>query len=365
MKVIISRPQLLSLVSKVQNVVPSKPTLPIVANVLIEAIDDQVIISATDLTVSMRASCEAEVQEEGAITLPAKRLFPLLRELISPTVEIHTLSPESAVVNSGSSHFKILGMHKNEFPTFPDLAQSCSFNIAPASMKELLSRACFAAAREEGRNVFNAVLMQIANQTVTFIGTDGKRLAKIHSTIDLPQNLTRSCIIPLKTVEEMVRMLDTKVEMQARVIVMPDKIALEMPSMTLISKLLSGEFPDVSKVIPEEKEHAIALHREELMALLRQVSLFTADSSSSVRFCFFNSELHIFATHGEVGEGTVNMPVNYSGEKLEIAFNPINFLDILRHIKDETVKFNITNPYHPGLITDSSTAQFVIMPMRL
>ncbi len=146
---------------------------------------------------------------------------------------------------------------------------------------------------------------------------------------------------------------------------MPDKIALELKSATLISKLLSGEFPDVSRVIPESKGHAICLHREELISLLRQISLFTSEQASSVRFTFTTGELYIAATSSELGAGTVQMPVNYSGEKLEIAFNPIYFLDILRHIKDETVNFNVTDAYNPGLITDSSTAQFVIMPMRL
>lgn len=366
MKVIISRLELLAMIGKIQNVVGAKPAIPILANVLVEAIDDQLIISATDLTVSMRVYAEAKVQEEGSITLPARRFFQLVRELTAPQVEIHTLSPEVATINAGSSHFKVHGMHKSEFPALADLSEGTQFSIAPAALKELLSRSAFAAARDDSRQVLNGILLQNANQTATFIGTDGKRLAKIHSAIDLPQDFSGSFIVPLKAVEEMIRILDIKEEEPAKITLMADKIALELKSTTLISKLLSGQFPDVSRVIPTTpKEKAISLHREELMSLLRQVSLFTSDASSSVRFSFSNGELHLSATSGEIGEGKVKMPANYGGEKLEIAFNPVYFLDVLRHSKDETVQFSVTDSYNPGLITDSSSAQFVIMPMRL
>lgn len=365
MKFIIPRLELVALIGKIQNIVPAKPAIPILANVLVEAVDDQIIISATDLTVSMRAYADAKVQEEGSITLPARRFFQLVRELTAPQVEIHTLSPEIATINAGTSHFKVHGMHKSEFPALPDLSEGTQFSLPSPALKELLSRSAFAAARDDSRQVLNGVLLQNTAHTATFIGTDGKRLAKIHANIDLPSQFEGSFIVPLKAVEEMVRMLDVKEEEPAKITLMADKIALELKSTTLISKLLSGQFPDVSRVIPAQKQQPISLHREELMTLLRQVSLFTSEGSSSVRFSFTTGELHLSATSGEIGEGKVNMPVNYAGEKLEIAFNPVYFLDILRHSKDETVNFNVTDSYNPGLITDSSTAQFVIMPMRL
>jgi DNA polymerase-3 subunit beta len=365
MKLIIPRLELVALIGKIQNVVPSKPAIPILANVLVEAIDDQLIISATDLTVSMRAYAECKVQEEGAITLPARRFFQLIRELTAPQVEIHSASPEIATINAGSSHFKVHGMHKSEFPSFPDLAEAAQFSISSGLLKEMLSRSAFAAARDDSRQVLNGILLQSNTQVATFIGTDGKRLAKIHAKVELPADFNGSYIVPLKAIEEMIRMLDIKEEESAKITLMADKIALEIKSTTLISKLLSGQFPDVSRVIPAQKEQTISLHREELMSLLRQVSLFTSEHSSSVRFSFTTGELHLSATSGEIGEGKVNMPVNYTGEKLEIAFNPVYFLDILRHSKDETVNFNVTDSYNPGLITDSSTAQFVLMPMRL
>ncbi len=364
MKVLIPRLDLVTLIGKVQNVVSPKPILPILANVLIEAQDDQLILSTTDLTVSMRAYTSAKVIEEGAITLPAKRFFQLVRELTTPQIEIHAETPEIAFINAGSSHFKLQGMHKSEFPALPDLTDGVHFNMSGAQLKEMLARTAFAAARDDSRQVLNGILLEKGAEGATCIGTDGKRLAKIHIPIPGSPASQQPYLVPLKAVEELIKILDAKEE-SCKLTLMHDKIAVEASNTILITKLLTGQFPDVSRVIPQKQSNPIALHREELISLLRQVALFTTDASSSVRFSFTTGALHLSATSGEIGEGVVTMPVNYGGEKLEIAFNPHYFLDILRHSKDETVLFSISDAYNPGLITDSSNASFVLMPMRL
>jgi DNA polymerase-3 subunit beta len=144
-----------------------------------------------------------------------------------------------------------------------------------------------------------------------------------------------------------------------------DKVSLETGSITLVAKLLSGQFPDVERVIPAKLLHQFSIHREELMSLLRQVSLFTSETSNSVRFSFETGQLHLSALSHEIGEGRVSMPVDYAGQRIEIAFNPFFFLDILRHSKDETVRFGLNDAHNPGIVTDATSALFVIMPMRL
>lgn len=365
MKVVITRIELVNLVGKIQNIVPVKPTIPILSNILIEALDDQLILSVTDLTVSVRAYIEAKVLEEGAITLPAKRFFQLIRELTTVQVEIHAQSSEVATVNAGSSHFRIQGMHKSEFPNFPNLSEGAQLTLPSSQLNNLLSRTSFAAARDDSKHALNGILLQNVENTIVFIGTDGKRLAKNDLKIDTAFSKPGSYIVPLKAIEEIIRLLDSKEEEPATLTFMSDKIAVEFKSTTLITKLLSGQYPDVNRVIPEQIASPIALNRDELISLLRQVSLFTSENSNSVRFTFTTGELHLSAMSGSIGEGKVHMPVNYGGEKLEVAFNPNYFLDMLRHSKDESVHFSISNPYNPGLITDSTSAQFVIMPMRL
>ncbi len=364
MKIIVPRLSLLSLINKIQNVTSLKPAIPILANIMLEAVDDELIISGTDLTISMRAYIEAKVLEEGGITLPARRFFQLIRELTAPQVEIHSLSPEIGLINAGTSHFKLQGMHKNEFPVIPNFSEGISFTLPAAKLKELFSSTAFAAAHDDERQVLNGVCLEITNNSVTLISTNGKRLAKIQAQLDSDLGQTSSSVIPIKAVEEIIRILNGE-DGNATVTLLPDKIALEMGSIVLISKLIAGQYPDVSSFIPEKKDTPLVLHREELMSLLRQVMLFTSEDSSATRFTFTTGELHLSAVSGQIGEGKVNMPVNYGGEKLEIAFNPHYLLDLLRHSKDETVHFTLTDPYNPGLITDSSNAEFVIMPMRI
>lgn len=364
MKVVISKTELASLVGKIQSIVPAKPSLPILGNVLIEALDGQLIMSATDLTVSMRVEAEAKVQQPGAITLPARRLFQLVRELTAPQVEIECPTPEIAHIRAGSSYFKIHGMHKGEFPALPDLSAGVSFVVPEKMLKEMLSRTAFAAARDDSRQILNGILLQSIGSVTTLIGTDGKRLAKIHTEVEIPDTHSGSYVVPLKAVEEIIKILNEEAD-ECKITLTNDKLGIEVGSILLITKLLSGQYPDVARVIPNKSETPIVLHREELISLLRQVALFTSDSSSSVRFSFEPGELRLSAMSGDIGEGKVSMAVNYTGPKLDIAFNPNYFLDILRHSKDETVHFDVSDSYNPGLVTDSTKALFVIMPMRL
>lgn len=364
MKAVISKIDLVNLIGKIQSIVAAKPAIPILSNVLIEAIDDQLIVSATDLTVSMRCHVEAKVVEEGAIALPARRFFQLVRELTSPQVKISAQTNEIAEITTGTSVFKINGMNKLEFPALPDLTGSVEIALPSSTLKEMFAKTAFSAAREDSRYMLNGVQVQIANQKATFIGTDGKRLAKTSASIAIDSSVVSTHVIPLKAVEEMIKMLDDSTN-PVHLKLAADKVSLESGPLTLITKLLSGQYPDVERVIPAKSDQSFAIHREELMSLLRQISLFTSETSSSVRFSFETGQLHLAAMSSDIGEGRVSMPVDYSGSKLEIAFNPYFFLDILRHSKEETIRFGLNDAHNPGLITDSTNALFVIMPMRL
>ncbi|MDE3055082.1 MAG: DNA polymerase III subunit beta [Verrucomicrobiota bacterium] len=365
MKVVISKLDLVEIIGRIQNIVPTKPTSPILGNVLCEAIDDQLVISATDLMVSMRCFVDAKVIEEGAIALPARRFFQLIRELTAPQVKIHALTHESAEITTGSSLFKIHGMNREEFPQLPDLAESFEFHLQKKVLKEMLSKTAFAAAKEDNRFALNSLRIYIAEQKVTCVATDGKRLAKIVIPVEHLDPLVRgSYLLPLKAVDEMLKMVDDT-ENPVTLKFARDKISVEAGTIALISKLLAGQYPDVERVIPRAIARECSVHREEWIALLRQISLFTSETSGSVRCTLETGQLHLTAMSSEIGEGRVSMPVDYAGDKLEIAFNPFLLVDILRHSKDETVRLGLIDSHNPGVITDSSAALFVLMPMRL
>lgn len=374
MKFIISTQELNYLINKCLNAVAQKSTIPILSNFLIEAVNGELIITATDLTVGVRCSTEVKVLEEGATTLPAKRFAQLIRELTAVNVEISSNSNEVTEIIANTSRFKLNGMNRNEFPALPNITDATHFKIKQSTLKDVLYRTAFAVSREDNRYVLTGVCLQIVGGTASFIGTDGKRLAKSQALLNIDKSFQGTYVIPLKAIEEILKSLGE--EGEATVFLMNDKIAVEASNTIIISKLLSGEYPDVNRVIPSQSSVTVNLHREELMTLLRQISLFAAENNHSVRFTFNEGELKLTANTMEIGEGKVCMPVNYKGQKLEIAFNPNYFLDILRHSKNETIEMGMTDSYNPGLISDRDKTKeeetkeeqnslFVLMPMRL
>ena len=365
MKIVISKQELTTLIGKILTIISNKPAIPILSHVLLEVKDDQFILDATNLTVSIRYYSEAKVLEEGAVALPARRFFQLIRELTSPQIKITTLSNEVAEITAGSSEFRLNCMSKSTFPHLPDLNNCPQFSLPPALLKKMLSSSSFSAAKDDNRFVLNGVLLKIENQIATFLSTDGKRLSKVFTKIDIDSSFHGSYVIPLKAVEEMIKVLDDHGQKSATISLMKDKISLEQGNLTVISKLLSGEYPQVEKVIPENISITVAIHREELMILLRQVALFTSEENNSVRFYFEQGRLHLSVVSSEIGEGKVDMPVDYSDSPLEIAFNPFYLQDILRNCSDEVIYLSLCDPYTPGLITDSAGSIFVIMPMHL
>lgn len=372
MKFIISTQEFNYLIGKVQRVVPLKPTVPLLGNVLLEAKGGIITLTATDVMVGIRCTTEAKILEEGATTLPAKKLAGLTKELSAINLEITTNEHEVTEIIAGTSRFLLNGMSKKEFPPLPDLSQAERFTLAQRDLYDMFFRTAFAVSRDDTRYVLTGVGLRIQGKVATFTGTDGKRLARAHIPIEIDPEFAQSYIIPLKGVEEFLANLGD--EGQVSVYLAGDKVAIDTGSTFVVSKLLQGEYPDVSRVIPEKSEVILSLHRDELISLLRQVSLFTADSHHSVRFSFLKGELKLTANTAELGEGKVSMPVNYHGSPLDIAFNPGFFLDILRHSKEETITMGITDPYNPGVIIDrpikdgvpqGASPLFVIMPMRL
>lgn len=364
MKFSVSTREIVSLISKILNVIPVKPAIPILSNLLVEASNGQLIFTGTDMTVSIKAYVDASVEEDGIVAIPARRFFQLCKELTTPTLSFSSSKEGKIHISSGSSKFIIHGMNKSDYPEFPELSDECTFTINSNNLKSMLTKTSFAAAKDDSRQVLNGVYTVIEKQKLTFVGTDGKRLAKITEKNPLPIQEDISFIIPLKAVDEIVRIADG--EEEAKIVIDRDKISVEIGAVTLTTKLLAGKYPDVNRVIPKKETLThVTIHKDELTTLLKQVSLFTSELNYSVKFTFESGTLYLQAISNDIGEGKVSMPVNFHDTPVEIAFNPHFFLDVLRHCKDETATFGVSDSYNPGLITDSTTAEYVIMPMRL
>lgn len=372
MKFVISTQEFSYLISKCQHVVPPNPTMPILSNILIEAKNGELTLTATDLTVGVRCFTEAKVLEEGSTTLPAKKLASLIRELTSMNVEVTTNENHVTEIIADSSKFKLHGMAGSNYPELPSFADATPVKMSQEQLKEMFFRTSFAVSKDDTRYALTGVFLHVENGKASFVGTDGKRLARTHLGLEIDPSYSGSFIVPIKAVDEILKNL--KEEGDVTLYLLNDKIAVETENSLHVSKLLSGDYPDVNRVIPDQSGQAVTLHREELLTLLRQVSLFTAEGYHSVRFSFGNGEVKLSANTKDIGEGNVSMPVNYHAEQIDIAFDPTFFMDILKHTRGERVTLGVTDSFNPGVITDSEEGTtetsghsplFVLMPMRL
>lgn len=362
MKFVVSRLELSNLIRKIQSIVPQNAPMPILSHCLVDANSGELTFSATDLVVGVRCSVQAKVIENGSLSIPTKYFFQLVRELTDPSIEISASEAEMIEIKAGASYFRLRGLGKERYPEIPNLSNATQITLPSKELKAMFYRTSFAVSKEDNRYAMKGVLMRIVAGRAIFVGTDGKRLAKTQTNIQIDPEFSGDYIIPLKAIEEILKTLGD--DETARIFLDDGKIAIESGNTFLVTKLLSGEYPDYEQIIPKESGQIITLHREELIALLRQVSLFTNEEALSVRFTFGPGELIVRTNSSEVGDGVVSMPVNYN-QKFEIAFNPYYFRDILCHIEDETVTLHVSDPFSPGVITDSTESLFVIMPMRL
>jgi DNA polymerase-3 subunit beta len=372
MKFVVPKSELNHLINKIQTIVPAKPAIPILTNILIEAKGGMLTLYATDLVVGIRCSTRAEIHQEGSVTVPAKRFFQLIRELTAASIEI-TVTQNAIEVVANSSRFKLHGTSQEEYPLFPNFLEAPSFTLKQDELKEMFYRTAFAVSKEDNRYVLTGVCLRIAHGVATFMGTNGKCLGRSHIALNIDPNFSGTYVFPSKAVEEVLKNL-TAGEEEVKISLLTDKIAVETANVAITTKLLTGDYPDVNLVIPEHSEWKVALHRDELISMLRQISLFLADPTHSARFTFADGELKLSANSPDIGEGHVSMPINYSGPVLDVAYNPGFFLDILRHSKKETVSLGLTDAFNPGIILDNDIIEefttkasplFVIMPMRL
>lgn len=365
MKFVASRQELSTLIRKIQNIVPQTAPMPILSHILVEATQgDELVFTVTDLTIGAKCRLKGKVLETGALSLPSRRFFQLIRELTDSHVEMAAGPTQKAEIRAGSSSFFLHGMDKGIYPALPDLSSAPRFSLPGETLREMFYRTAFAAAKEESREELTGLLMQIKGGFVTLVATDGKRLARAQTALpSSASDLAGDYVLPIKAVDEMMRILDEPGE--ATLHLAEDKIALEFNGMFLVTRLLARDYPDFQQILDSPRNLSFSLHREELMTLLRQLSLFTTEMAHSVKFRFGEGELVITIQNAETGAGKVSMPVHTDGKSFEIALNPHFFLDILKHVRDETITLSVSDPYNPGMVTDSTSSLFIIMPMRL
>ncbi len=363
MKASVQTKDILEAVQKVQSVVSTKSTLSILSNVLIETVDNSMVLTATDLQVGIRCKSEARVKEQGASTVPAKTLFAILRELPEGEVNIEINEKDIATIACGDSYFRILGISRDEFPKLPEFLEKESFTVSQSLLKGMLHKTIYAISREDNRYALMGLYFIIADHTLTFVSTDGRRLSKMTTELGAEVKLKRDFIVPLKAVDELQKMLGD--EGDVRLFLAKNQVAFQLDGVLLVSRLIDGTFPDYERVIPETSTEKAELDRREFLHMVRQTALLATDQANLVRLSFTKGQLVITSSSPEVGEARVSMPTKYDGKDLEIAFNPDFLKDVLGSIDEEVVTLELSDSLSPGVVRGKGTFLHVLMPMRL
>jgi DNA polymerase-3 subunit beta len=362
-KLHITKEKILDGLQRVQNIVSTRTTLPILSNVLLQAEQGGLCLTTTDLDVGVRCKIEAEVTKPGTTTLPARKLFSILREVGSNDIDLDVDDKNSASIRSGSSFYKIMGLPEDEFPRFPKADGGKSLKIDQVVLRDLFKKTAFSVSTDETRYVLNGVLMSFKADKLTVVATDGRRLALAEAEIAVPKGSEAELVLPTKAVVELQRLLGDKGE--AKLSIGENQIVIDLGDTILVSKLIEGTYPNYRQVIPTEAKERITIEREGLLAALHRASILASDKSQSVKLQFAKNTLTITATTPEVGEAKETLAINYKGKEILIAFNPIYMMDPLRNLDADEIIIELTDELSPGVLKINAPFLYVLMPMRL
>ncbi len=355
-----------------QGVVEKKTTIPILSNVLIEAQGDRIILTATDLELGIRCSCPAKVKKEGAGTIPAKKLLDYTRLLPEGDLNLKFLENHWASITCGRSRTKIAGMSRESFPELPQMPEPIS-EIPVALLASMISRTAFAISMEESRFTLNGALLLLGSDGMTMVATDGHRLAYVESPTagngSAPSGFR--ALIPKKAMGEIVKLSEQSAP-EAKLVFAGDDnhLFFRFGERLLITRKLTGNFPDYERVLPKDNTNIAKLKKEEIRSAIERVSQFADERSRAIRVQFGQGEVKVFSSSVETGESEESIPGEYAGPDLEIGFNAQYLLDFLRAIQHDDVSFALKDQksageMRPGGEDSKDHYRYVVMPMRI
>ncbi|HBA85194.1 MAG TPA: DNA polymerase III subunit beta [Verrucomicrobia bacterium] len=362
MKLKVNKDVILESLQKVQTVINTRTTLPILSNVLFTAEKEKLWLSATDLDVSVRIGLEADVIKTGATTMPAKRILSIFRELPVNEIEIEVDEKDAASIRCGASYFKIIGMSEEEFPPLPKFEGGRVYTIDQTIFREMLRHTSYAASTDEARHLLNGVLLSFKGDKLTVVATDGRRMALMEQELEFPKECEADMVLPFKTVDELMRTLQS--EGSLKIQATDNQIAFEFGNMLVVSKLVEGVYPNFRQVIPSQCDERVSIERDALLTSLRRVALLANEKSNSVKLSFTKNKLEITVVTPEIGEARETLPINYAGKQITIAFNPEFMMDPLKNLVSDEVFVELTDDLSPGVVKSNIPFLYVLMPMR-
>ncbi len=364
MEVVIDRDAFLKGLQMVQNIVEPRQTLPILANVLLEAEGESVRMTATDLEVGARVSVPAKVGGKGAITVSARKLAEIVKELAAAAVALKVTENVTVSLRCGGATYRLVGLAPDDFPPVVPASPQSWVTLEAKILREMLTQTSFAVSHDETRYALNGVLFAFQGKDVRMVATDGHRLA--FSTRSLGNAIpTAIGIVPRKAVTEIMRVLGAGEEVQ--IAITENQFVLQMPNFVMTARLIEGQFPNYDAVIPRTQPGRLAAPRSSLTAALRRVAVMAEERNKPVKLALSPGSLKVMASSQELGEAEEILEVEYAGEEMVIGFNSRYLLEAMAALDKDQVLFEIKDAQSPGVIKSAEDEGYccVIMPMRI
>lgn len=362
MKIKAQKDVLLNGIQTVQNVITTKSVLPILSNILIEAQEDRVRLTATDLDIGISCVIPMDIQEPGAITIPAKRFGDIIKELPSDEVLVTTKKNNLILIETQSCQFRIMGVAAEEFPKLPEFKDRDVIKLNQVNLKQMLQLTSFAVSLDETRYILNGILFKISGDDLELVATDGKRLAFIAKKLERIIDKDVRMIVPIKAIQELNRGL--KDEGELMLILGNNQVMFELNGVVVISRLIEGEYPDYHQVIPPISENKIRINREQFLLAIRRAALLSTPDYQAVKLEVFKNKLVISKTTPDIGESREELDMEYTGKEIAIGFNPAYLIDALKNLTVETIEFELTDTEKPGVMRIDRYI-YIVLPMRL
>jgi DNA polymerase III subunit beta len=368
MEIKAKRGDLLATLYWAQSIVERRNTMPILANALIDAQKGKIQLAATDLEVGVRGEVDGEIVKAGTLTVNAKKLYEIVREIPNEQIQLKRLENDWVEIRSGKSIFKIVGMDAREFPQFPGFDAKGQVTVPANIIRGMIERTIFAVSTDETRYSLNGVFVEeTSGGTVRMVSTDGHRLAFEEQTLGA-LGLSKGVILPRKGLGELKKLLENGDEGVITIGFRENMALVSKDKVDLFMRLIDGDFPDYTKVIPKGNPNLAKIDHGELLQALRRVSILSSERYKGVKMEFSDNSISISANNPDLGEALEEIDAEYKGAPISIGFNARYILDVLGVLgSDGEISIELKDELSPSVIrrSDSAGYLYVLMPMRL
>jgi DNA polymerase III subunit beta len=371
MELIIQKQNLLDALQLSLGIVEKRSSMPILSNVLIETHEDSIRIMATDLQVSIRLQCPAQILESGGISILARKFFEIIRELPEDNIYMKLNENNRLLISCKDARFNIVGLPATDYPPLPELDSVKTIKIEGSLLRDMIQKTIISVSLDEGRfnlsGIYLENVQELGKRVLRMVSTDGHRLSLMDKEVETLEEgfLSKGVLLPRKAVSELIKILEIPGEAE---IGFKDTFGVFRKEETLmIMRLLESNFPDYHLVLPKKKNKTVSITKNDLIDIMKRMAVLSTDKYKGIKFKLAKGNLEIQSVNPDIGDAKENLALKYEGGSVEIGFNARFFIDVLQIMESETVTLDLNDSVSPAILSGDKDPGFLalIMPMKL